>query len=277
MSDHGKVNPDPFATIREDITMGRPVSPKLNTRFRPGQSGNPRGRPRKALSDAVSLADQPTKLAFLKANRQTLKVREGDRITEIDRGTALIQAAQQTALKGSPYLLHRLLELNMKLEKEQAREQQESRRFWTDYKESRYELLKAERAGGQRVSEFLPHPDDIIIPTSGDVRIVGPLDKAGQKSVEHTIAMRDLLFLQEAWDYKSQPVPRLSRDRFMGSAKLLAFTLDQCLPPRLRLTEAKWCLKDNRAFGTSKRELLKLLYRGWRELGQPRARGYRFE
>ncbi|MGE3645013.1 MAG: DUF5681 domain-containing protein [Beijerinckiaceae bacterium] len=266
-----------LAQIREHTIMGRThPAPARDTRFKPGRSGNPKGRPRRSEPEALSIEQQPTKSALIRASRQKLQVREGDRIFEMDATTALVRAAQQTALKGSPYMQHRMLETIMKIEREEAGELESSRTFWADYKKCCYELLESERMARNPHTALYPHPDDVIIASSGKVSFVGPMDEAGQTALERTIAIRDLLVLQDEWDCRSRPEPRGSRDKFIGAAYLFAHALNGSLPPRLQLTNSRWFWTSERARYATTRELLKTLYRGWRALGFAYRRGHRF-
>jgi hypothetical protein len=78
-----------MATDGDDrIGYGRP--PKA-TRFKPGQSGNPKGRPKHARN---------LKTEFLEELNEIIRVREGDREMKISKQRAFVKALVAAAIKG---------------------------------------------------------------------------------------------------------------------------------------------------------------------------------
>ena len=75
-----------------EIGFGRP--PK-STRFKPGQSGNPRGRPKGAKNFETDLRDQLN---------ERVVIREGDRSRKVTKQQALIASMVNRGIKGEPRL-----------------------------------------------------------------------------------------------------------------------------------------------------------------------------
>ena len=67
--------------------------PPKDTRFKPGQSGNPKGRPRGARN---------LRTAFREALQEKVEVREGGRMRRIPKMDAIIQVTLNKGLKGDP-------------------------------------------------------------------------------------------------------------------------------------------------------------------------------
>jgi hypothetical protein len=65
--------------------------PPKSTRFKPGQSGNPKGRPRHARN---------LKTEFLEELSEIIRVREGDREMQISKQRAFVKALVAAAIKG---------------------------------------------------------------------------------------------------------------------------------------------------------------------------------
>jgi hypothetical protein len=80
--------------------------PPLATRFKPNQSGNLKGRPRRPLS---------LRAVVEKVLEEKIDVREGDRVLRMSNRQALARAALRRALNGDPKLL-RALALMMRAE-----------------------------------------------------------------------------------------------------------------------------------------------------------------
>ena len=71
-----------------EIGYGRPP---MNTRFKNGQSGNPKGRPRGTKNFATDLQEELS---------ETIPVREGNRRVRVTKQRAMIKRVIQKALEG---------------------------------------------------------------------------------------------------------------------------------------------------------------------------------
>ena len=73
-----------------DVGFGRPPR---HTRFKPGQSGNPKGKPKKAISLGDDIQNE---LA------ERIPIREGDRNLKVSKQRALVKALLARSLKATP-------------------------------------------------------------------------------------------------------------------------------------------------------------------------------
>lgn len=89
---------DPTAKLNDD-TVGYGKPPR-HSRFKPGQSGNPRGRPRKngSIEDMIK-----------RELDQTVKITEGGRELRISKREAIIKQFVNRAIKGDPKPLQLML------------------------------------------------------------------------------------------------------------------------------------------------------------------------
>jgi hypothetical protein len=79
-----------MASKHDDGRVGYRRPPK-HTRFKPGQSGNPKGRPKHARN---------LKTEFLEELGEVIRVREGDREMKISKQRAFVKALVAAAIKG---------------------------------------------------------------------------------------------------------------------------------------------------------------------------------
>ena len=81
-----------MATKDDDDRVGYRRPPK-QTRFKPGQSGNPKGRPKHARN---------LKSEFLEELGEIIRVREGDREMKISKQRAFVKALVAFSFGGRP-------------------------------------------------------------------------------------------------------------------------------------------------------------------------------
>lgn len=210
--------------------------PPVSTRFVKGQSGNPRGRPRKVKPKPPRLSDAPTDGYLEKEAYRPVALRENGQPIELPMIQAVLRALATGAIKGNR------LSQKFFLEYVAGQEAHHLRLKVQDY--LRLEALK--RDGERRLAEYkrrglppptlLPHPEDIVLnPATGEAYIKGPQTPEGVALWEHAVRLRDFALLRSA---------HASRLRKNGSPKpegggicaflLYAQILNRMLPPRYR-------------------------------------------
>jgi hypothetical protein len=96
------------------------------------------------------------------------------------------------------------------------------------------------------------------------VRFIGPWDEASAARLEETIRLRDVLLIQDVWDERHGRGEGETRVTVAGTC---AQMLNNAVPARRRLGDIEWIIRQSRFEGMSKRELRKLMFRQWKELG----------
>ncbi|MCO6384886.1 DUF5681 domain-containing protein [Oceanicola sp. 502str15] len=180
MSGAGKKGPGeqlvPVAQASYEVGYGKP--PK-HGQFQPGQSGNPKGRPRGAKNKRPGLHEERLKDIILDEAYRGITVRDGARNVTIPMAQAIVRAMAVNAAKGQ----HRSQRLFAELlaATETSRKQLHDAYFdkALTYKlEWEAELRRRETLGITYLPEPIPHPDQIVLDMrEGTVRITGPMTR----------------------------------------------------------------------------------------------------
>lgn len=167
--------------------------PPAEHRFKKGQSGNPKGRPKAAKNKPKPFnpAHQPTDSLILEEAYRPVNIREGEKVIELPAIQASLRALAIAAMKGSRLSQKALAEIVREVEDRRAKEHAAMLEGALDYKlKWRAEIERCERLGLERPCP-LPNPDDIIINfRTGDVTTEGPLDEREKQSYDERISRR---------------------------------------------------------------------------------------
>lgn len=164
-------------SIEERYEVGY-AKPPVSTRFKPGQSGNPKGRPKGSKNKKSRLNEERFKEIILAEAYRTIKVSDGDRNVSIPMAQAVVRALAVNAAKGQHRAQLLFAELVSSTERANKAVHDDYLETMIEYKvEWERELCRRE-ALGIVAADPLPHPDDIVIDmNSGEVRVYGPMTK----------------------------------------------------------------------------------------------------
>ena len=182
----GETLPAPYK-----VGYGRPP---LEHRFRSGQSGNPRGRPRGASNKPKVDTGMGMRgaEAYLRAEAyRMVTLREGDKVIELPAIQAVFRAMGVSAMKGNRFAQRTIAEMITKVEQEDFASRLEAFGTWVEYKrEWDAAIERAENAGIEPPCP-IPHPDDVILdPHTGGVAFTGPLTKEARDRLDEALKRR---------------------------------------------------------------------------------------
>ncbi len=163
---------------RGNYTVGYGKPPKTS-RFRSGESGNPRGRPKGAKNKRPALNEERLKDIILDEAYREITVRDGDRNVTVPMAQAIMRALAVNAAKGQHRSQRLFAEMLTATERQNKALADECLETAITYKvEWDRELDRRERYGVTGLPEPIPHPDHVKIDfDTGQVRIAGPFTK----------------------------------------------------------------------------------------------------
>ena len=195
----------------DDDTLGFKRPPRWS-RFKPGQSGNSKGRPKKQLgNEIINLDPTPSEMdEMVRAQlNRTITVNEGGKTKKMKMREVISQAQINAAAKGNVYAQKEVLKACRDLEARDAEralaiivQQREKREEeiasylrMVNYKKVREAEWAEAGARGTEPDEPWPHPDDILLfPNQQRWYPRGPFDDRGTAVFNWYRAERDYLF-----------------------------------------------------------------------------------
>ena len=232
-----------------DYPIGRGHPPTW-TQFPKGESGNPRGRPRKEKPDRPVPNLSAMHKAILKVGDQKIPGKIGGKTVEMSYLEAVVQKQAAVALSGNPLAQRDFIGGRIKAEKEWAaylahKQQEQKLDFeqaleWRNHRAQMW--AKAERQGREPADPW-PHPDDFLFDYAKlSWRIRGPVFEEDVGFFELLLAQRDQHILGEvaAWCERAPAERRSAKANFY---RFLWGIYDELLPKRWQVEPAKIELK----------------------------------
>ena len=170
-----KLRPPDKGAASYDVGYAKPPE---SIRFKPGQSGNPRGRPKGARNKKPRLNEERFKDIILAEAYRAIKVNEGEKKVSIPMAQAVVRALAVNAAKGQHRAQQLFAELVSMTERANKALHDEYVETMIEYKVGWERELERRRALGIKAPDPIPHPDDIIIDMrTGEARVHGPMTK----------------------------------------------------------------------------------------------------
>jgi len=151
------------------------AKPPAKSRFRPGVSGNPKGRP-KGSRNRPALHEERLKDIILDEAYRTVSVRDGERSVTVPIAQAVVRSLAVNAAKGKTRAQELFTELLAATERGNKRLHDEWLETAISYKADWTRELERRRALGISAPAPVPHPDDIVVDMrTGQVQVRGPM------------------------------------------------------------------------------------------------------
>ncbi len=264
--------------IRRQIILGEspPEPPRRSTQFQKGQSGNPKGRPRKSDQETTGVVTAQDKL-FLQAARRCHRMMENGVEALMTGEEVVVKATMQAAAKGNPIAQKTFLDRAERAAIAEKKAIEEDNALWRRYVEVVNEEIEEAKAKGEPEPNPLPHPEDIVFETGKYVRFCGPVNEAGWQRRLEDLEFIDTLILQYVHDQRCAPRTLANGEpNYADGAIAFARFMNENLPKRLRLSDEDFYSREIKYNHMKKRELLKLAPKRWRAQGLHVRRGWNF-
>ena len=183
-SNRAKAEAAPYA-----VGYGKP--PKAS-RFKPGTSGNPGGRPKgSGRAKPADVVVEQMKALVLEEAYRPIQIRDGDKLVELPLVRAVVRSLGLNAAKGQHRSQTTLLDLVTAVEGERRSNRERLFEEVIDYKlHWEKEIALARRAGLPEPTP-LPHPDSLIVnPFNGSVISRGPWTEEEKAEYDQMIAFK---------------------------------------------------------------------------------------
>lgn len=171
-----------------DVGYGRP--PKAS-QFKPGQSGNPNGRPRGAKTRRFAGGGYLLQDTLVAEMERMIPIREGGQEMSISQIQAVVRQVFVKSMQGNMRAAELLLKHAALIQQmEQRRNERFLDQVLTHKVQASAEVRRRQAKGITDMSDILPHPDHIDVDfTTGEVLISGPMSQSEQEAIEAGAAL----------------------------------------------------------------------------------------
>jgi len=167
--------------------------PPQKTRFAPGKSGNPKGRPKGAKNKRPALNEERLKDIVIDEAYRDISVRDGSRNVSMPMVQAIIRSLAVNAARGQHRAQRLFAEMLTSTERQNKQLVDEWLNTAMDYKiEWDREPERRKLMGITDLPQPLPHPDQVKFDmNTGQAWVVGPMTRDEKTELDEWVSKRD--------------------------------------------------------------------------------------
>lgn len=171
-----------------DVGYGKPPQ---HSRFKPGQSGNPRGRPKGSKNKRPALNEERMKSIIYAEAYRNITLRDGDGQVSMPVAQAVIRSIAVNAAKNRIGAQRLFTELLASAEESDRAQHEALLQAAIEYKTSWEQELWRREQEGLIGPQPVPHPDDIVIDMqTGEVLFTGPRTPEEKAELQEWVGQR---------------------------------------------------------------------------------------
>ncbi|WP_162651905.1 DUF5681 domain-containing protein [Lentilitoribacter sp. Alg239-R112] len=276
-SSSGVLNGTKVDALKREVMSGQRAElpqQQRDTRFKKGQSGNPKGRPKTKIKQRSMYAGELSiDIHIMEFANRVLSLNSGGKTRTMTGQEALLEAQAKLALGGNSHALKDRLDRSERTEEKLLILQAETADSWRAYKAHHSTQFQHMRDQDEAFDENhqLSHPDDVHISWDNIITFKGPMDKDQLERCFETVKLRNTLILRSELNTRDN---KEQTKHGVTGADVLAHLMDKALPERMKLTEHEWFDAMLDAESMTKRQLLKKLRASWDKILRGKA-GYK--
>lgn len=243
----------------EDYPIGFGKPPKPH-QFKKGQSGNPKGRPKKTKGKEKPprFGDGTIESYLEQEVFRDLQLYENGKPVALSAGQAVLRSLVLEGVKGGRLAKRQVYELLRREEREAAERAVERYEHWAKFKAEADALIQKCRKEARPVPRFYPHPDDILLDEdSAKVHFLGPRSADQAIPFIRGALTRDWLFARSMLKGTNRKgsVQKGDEDKDPSSANVVAMLIERALPPSFQRTDADTAVFLSNLMSLGKRQL----------------------
>ncbi len=176
-----------------DYEVGFAIPP-IATRFKPGSSGNPAGRPKGSKNRTPALNNERLKEIILEEAYRTIKVNDGAKQVTVPMAQAVVRSLAHNAVKGNTRAQRIFAEMVASTEAQNSRMMLELFESAVEYKQRWNKEFERCRKAGISLPEPIPHPEHVVLDARhGTVHFTGPMTEEEKREQEALVEKRNQL------------------------------------------------------------------------------------
>jgi hypothetical protein len=213
-----------------EIGYGKPPE---RTRFKPGRSGNPAGRPKGARNKSVNRTQERFKDIILEEAYRGVKINDGNRQVSIPMAQAVVRSLAVNAAKGNTRAQRLFSEMLAGTEATNRRHYEQLFDAALDYKLQWERELERRRQLSLDLPPPIPHPDHVKLDfQKGTVWFAGPMTKEEKAERELWLSHRpefeaELKFLERDLRKAKDPARRKTLEIEIRQTRIVLDALDK--------------------------------------------------
>lgn len=173
-----ELQPAPPANDNVEIGYGKPPTEQ---QFKPGQSGNVKGRPKGAKNRRPAFGVEQLKSTILMEVYNEIEVQEGEETVTIPKATAIVRKMLDKAVGGDTRAAQIITAMVQSIERENRQRLEENLQIAGDYKRHWHKEEAYRESIGRKPLNARPHSKYVNVNLeSGDIEITGPINDEEQ-------------------------------------------------------------------------------------------------